>query len=482
MMDIRKNTISGLFWSVLERGGNQAVTLLVQVVMAHLLAPEDFGSLAIMLVFVNVGGVFVTSGLNTALVQNPDVTDDDYSTVFWMSLAISIVLYVLVFAGAPAIADFYASPGLAWPLRALCLILPINAYNAVQVAYVRRRLEFKKVFKASILSVILSGSLGVVSALLGAGLWALVIQQVSYQLSNCATMAMQVPWRPRMVFSFARALVLFRFSWKLLVSSVLNNAYNSLTDLIIGRQFSTSQLGFVNQGARYPRALGSLLDGAIQPVMMSAVSRVQDDVDQVRRIIRRALKTSTFLVIPAMSLFALVAPSLVPLLLGPQWIPSIPFLQIYCVINAMLPIHTTNLQALNGIGRSDVFLKLELIKKAYGVAWIAFAALVVQDAYFMVAGYVVTGLISTVVNSWPNRRIIGYSYGEQVRDIAPALGLTVLSLAVAWLPTFVLDVGFLLMLFQVLAFCATYLVATMIFRVEELGYLLNTLRGFATSR
>lgn len=478
----RHNTISSLIWSLLERGGNQAVTLLVQVVMARLLAPEDFGSLAIMLVFVNVGGVFVTSGLNTALIQDPDVSSDDYSTVFWMSLTISIVLYGLIFITAPAIAGFYASPSLVWPLRILCLILPINAYNAVQVAFVRRRLEFKKIFKSSILSVMLSGALGVASALLGAGLWALVIQQVSYQLSNCVTMAAQVPWRPRIYFSLSRASTLFRFSWKLLVSSTLSSVYNSLTDLVIGRQFSTTQLGYVNQGSKYPKALGSLLDGAIQPVMMSAVARVQDDVVQVRKIVRRALKTSTFLVIPAMSLFALVAPSLVPILLGSQWIPSIPYLQIYCVVYAMLPIHTTNLQALNGMGRSDLFLKLELIKKIYGVVWIAIAALIAKDVYFMVVGYVITGLLSTVVNAWPNRRVIRYSYRQQVRDLAPALGLTAFSLGIAWLPSFVMEAGLPLMLIQIIVFCVTYLGASWLFRVEELWYLLSTLKSFVSSR
>ena len=479
--DIRSRTLGSLAWKLFERGGNAIVQLVVQVVMARLLAPEQFGMLSIMLVFVNLGNVVVQSGMNTAIIQADRIARVDCSTVFWMSFAISLVLYVAVFLLAPAIASFYSMPALVLPLRVLALLLVVNAYNAVQIALITRQLEMRKIFNATVVSSVSSAALGIGCALAGAGVWALVVQQLSYQVSNCIAHALQLDWRPHFEFSVKSARRLFGFGSRLLVSGLLDQGYQSLSDLIIGRQFSATALGYVSQGKKYPQAIGNILDGAIQPVMLSAVSRVQNNVIQVKRLVRRALKTSTFLVIPAMSLFAVLAPELVPLLLGSQWGESIWFLQIYCIVYAMLPIHTANLQALNGMGRSDLFLRLEIVKKAYGVAWILFAAFVVRDIHFMVAGYLVTGLVSTVVNSWPNRRVIGYSYGEQIRDIAPAILLTLAAVLFCWLVSLCPVSGAVLMILQIVVFAITYLGLARLLHVEALEYLLSTLKEL-TSR
>lgn len=471
---LKAGTIKSLFWKLLERGGKAVVELITQLVMARLLAPEQFGALAIMLVFVNVGNVVVQSGLNTALVQSPEVDSDDCSTVFWLSLGVSVILYASVFACAPLIAGFYSMDSIVWPLRALALILVVNSFNAVQVAIIQRALEFRKVFNATIASVLISGAIGIAAALYGAGLWALVAQQLTYQAANCAVLASQVRWRPRLIFKARRARELFSFGWKLLVSGLLNQVYQSLSDLVIGKQFSASQLGLVSQGKKYPQAVGSMLDGAIQPVMLSAVAHVQDDVAYVKRLVRRALRTSTYLIVPCMALFALVAEPIVRLLLGEQWLPAVPFLQMYCFIYALLPIHTSNLQALNGMGRSDLFLKLELVKKAYGIAFILVGAFVFQDVYVLVGSYMLSGVISTFVNAWPNRKVIGYSYLEQVKDICPAFILAAVSAAVAFpIGTLALpDIATILLQAAVMAAC--YLGLSKLFRVEALGYLLST--------
>lgn len=478
----RDKVISSLAWKLMERGGCQVVQLLVQIVMARLLAPEEFGALAIMLVLVNVGNVIVQSGLNTALVQAPHVDGKDCSTVFWLSFAVSLALYAAVFACAPLFAGFYEMPHIVWPLRALALVLVVNSFNAVQVAVVQRALEFRKVFNATVASVAVSGALGVASALAGAGLWALVAQQLAYQLANCAALALQVRWRPRLVFDAGRARTLFSFGWKLLASGLLDQGYQSLSDLIIGKQFSAGSLGLVSQGKRYPQAVGSLLDGAIQPVMLSAVARVQDDLTYVKRLVRRALKTSTFLIVPSMALFAVAAEPLVALLLGEKWLPCVPFLQMYCFVYALLPIHTTNLQALNGMGRSDLFLKLELVKKAYGVVFLLVAAFVFRDVYVMVGTYMLTGVVSSFVNAWPNKRVIGYSYLEQVRDIAPAFLLAAASAALAWSVGLAGLPGIATILLQAAVMACAYLGLARAFKVEALSYLVATVGEFLVSR
>ena len=434
---LKSATISSLIWKVFEKGGRALVELAVQIVMARILAPAEFGALAIMLVFVNVGNVIVQSGLNTSLVQSDCIDDTDLSTVFWLSFGASAALFLVVFFAAPAIAKFYMMPQIVWQLRTLGLLLLITAFNSVQVAVVQRELQLRKVFNATVTAVTISGAAGIASAQAGAGLWALVLQQLIYQFANCIVLGFQVRWFPQFIFDCKKARKHFSYGWKLLLSGLLDTSYQSLSDLLIGKQFSTLSLGLVSQGKKYPQAIGSLLDGAIQPVMLSAVSRMQDDPTNVKRLVRRALKTSTFLIVPSMTLFAIAAKPIVDIVLGEKWLSCVPFLQMYCFIYALLPIHTTNLQALNGMGRSDLFLKLELIKKAYGICFILFAAFVLKDVYLMVAMYMIAGIISTFVNAYPNKRVIGYSYSEQLRDIAPAFVISALAGGLAFFLRFI---------------------------------------------
>lgn len=473
---LKKNTIASLVWKLFERGGRAIVELAVQVVMARMLAPDEFGALAIMLVFINVGNAIVQSGLNTALVQAKSIDDDDTSTVFWLSFGVSILLYGIIFFASPLIAEFYGMEYIVWPLRALSLILLITAFNSVQVALVQRELKLRKVFNATLVAVLISGAAGIGAAVVGAGLWALVLQQLLYQMINCFVLGSQIRWWPSLVFSRSKARKHFSFSWKLLASGLLEQGYQSLSDLIIGKQFSAASLGLVSQGKKYPQALGSMLDGAIQPVMLSAVSRVQSDVSKVKRLVRRALKTSTFLIVPSMTLFAVAAEPIVGLLLGEKWLPCVPFLQMYCFIYALFPIHTSNLQALNGMGRSDLFLKLELVKKTYGICLILFAAFVLKDVHLMVAMYMLSGVIATIVNAHPNKRVIGYSYGEQLRDIAPVFALSVLSGGLALLcGTFIANDP-LRIIVDIAVMAAAYLGLAKLLHLESLEYLLATFK------
>lgn len=479
---MKSHAISALFWRFFEQGGAAIVTLIVQVVMARTLSPEEFGALAIMLVFVNVGNVIVQSGLNTAIIQNPDTTDDDCSTVFWMSLAVSILIYTGVFFAAPHIAEFYGMPYIIAPLRVLVAVLIVNAYNSVQEAIVARNLQFNKTARATFVAGVVSGTVGVVMALSGFGIWSLVAQQLLQQLVKCLVLAIQVPWKPRPVFHFHRACVLFGFGWKLLVSGVMDQGYQSLTDLIIGKVFTDRDLGFVSQGKKYPYYLGAMLDSIIQPVMLSTAAQVQHNIDMVKRLVRRALKTSTFLIVPTMASFAVAATPIVTIVFGEKWLPSVPFLQMYCLIYAMLPIDTTNLQALNGMGRSDLFLRLEIIKKVIGLATICFTTLVLRDIYAIVVGQVISNFVCTFVNAFPNKRLIHYGYLEQVRDVFPAFALAGAAAAVAW-PIGMLGWNDLTTAFvQLSLMVIVYLALAWLFRVEEFSYLLSTMHELIIKR
>lgn len=354
----------------------------------------------------------------------------------------------------------------------------INALNSVQVALIQRSMEFRKIFNATMWSVLVSATVGIGSAFAGAGLWALVLQQLSFQIVNCFAHFIQLDWRPRFEFSVNRAKVLFGFGWKLLASGILDQGYQSLSDLIIGGQFNASNLGLVSQGKKYPAAVGSLLDGAIQPVMLSAVSKTQADLDKVKSIVRRALKMSCFCIVPSMTLFAIAARPLISLLLGDKWLSCVPFLQMYCVVYMLLPIHTTNLQALNGLGRSDLFLRLELIKKAIGLINLLVMAFVFHNIYLIVFSYIFTGILSTFINAAPNKWLIGYSYAEQLRDIAPAFFISFVSGLCAYSVVFLNASSILTIVLEMLVMASVYLGLSKLLHFEAFDYLVITVRDY----
>lgn len=469
-------------WKLLERGGSRLVQLVVQIVLARILAPEQFGALAIILVFINLANILVESGFNTALVQSPRLDKDDCSTVFWLSFGIACVMVILIVITAPYISAFYQIDYLTGPLRAMALILLINAFNAVQLAIVQRQLEFKIVFIASMLSVCVSGVLGITAALNGAGLWALVIQQLMYQVVNCVVLFWQVRWYPHLVLKIERAKVLFSFGWKILAAGLLDQGYQSLSNLVIGKQFSTSSLGYVSQGQKYPQALGQMIDSSIRTVMLSAVSRIQEDSAYVKRLARRAVRTSSYLCVPCMALFALVSEPLVEILLGKQWISAVPFLQMFCFVYALAAIHAANLEVFVGIGKSNLFLKLEIIKTLYGVAFVLISAFVFQDVYFLVASYMLAGIISTFVNAIPNKKFINYAYAEQLRDIGVAFVLSGVSMVVAYPIGLLALPDIAIIILQAFVMIGMYLLLSKLFKVEELSYLLATAKELFASK
>lgn len=368
--NLKARTIGAFVWKFLERVGNQAIMLVVQIVMARLLTPADFGSLAIMMVLMNIGNVMVQSGLNTALVQMNDVTDRDYSTVFWLSGSLSLIFYVAIWACSPAIASFYGMPEVVWPLRVLALILLLGVANSILVAIVTKQLRLKLTFVSTIASVVVSGCVGVGLAMVGTGVWALVAQQLLYQLVGCICLFASVKWRPAAVFDVSRAKAMLSFGWKILVAGLIEMAYDSLDELIVGKRFGSNELGFLSQGKRMPRALGSALDGAIQPVVLSATSLIQEDKAYVRRLLKRSVSVSSYLVCPCMLFLAIAAAPLISLLLGEQWLPCVFFMQVYCVINSLNPICTSSGQVFNGLGMSGLYLGLQLLKKLVGACFI----------------------------------------------------------------------------------------------------------------
>jgi len=412
---------AGLFWKLLERFGVQGIQFVLQIILARLLDPEHYGVLSLMIVFTTLANVFVQNGFNTSLIQNKDVTEEDYSSVLWVSLGIAGVLYMVIFAAAPLIAAFYNMPDIVAPLRVLALMLLPGALNSVQLAKVSREMDFRKVFYSNIGGVVVSGVVGIVIAYMGGGLWALVVQTLLNIAVACVVMFFTVRVKFRFVCNFKRIAVLFSYGWKLLVSALLDTLYQDLRSLVIGKKYDSGTLGYYNRGKQFPQFIINAINGAVQSVMLPAMSADQDDKAKVKAIMRNSITLSAYVIFPIMAGLATVAEPLVRLLLTEKWLPCVPFLQIYCFSFAFYPVHSCNLQAINAMGRSDIFLKLELIKKGYGIAVLAVAVFCFDSPVAIAATGLITTWIGWFVNAYPNKKLIDYSYKEQIIDMFPSL-------------------------------------------------------------
>ncbi|WP_073030881.1 lipopolysaccharide biosynthesis protein [Desulfosporosinus lacus] len=460
---------------MLESLGVQGIQLIIQLVLARLLMPKDFGIIALITIFINLSNILLQRGFTSALIQNKDVDETDFSTVFFISIAGSCLLYFILFFSAPLIADFYKSMELSIVLRVLAISLPFSAVNSVQIAFVSRNMQFKKLFFSSIGAIVCSGTIGIVMALGDFEVWALVFQQISYVILNCFFMAKVVKWRPKMLFSTKKAAGLFSFGWKMLLTALIDTIYIDIYTIVIGKIFSTQMLGYFNRGKQFPAVIVTSLNGSIQAVMFPAFSRVQDDKLKLKSMMRRSIVTSSFIVFPIMAGLAAAATPMVKLILTDKWLYSVPFIQIYCAYFALYPIHTANLQAISAIGRSDINLKLEIIKKSLGI--IILIMTIPQGIFSIAIGGVVTSLISLVINSYPNIKLLGYPIHEQIVDILPSFLLSIaMGMVVYSIMLFQLPMGMTLIM-QVLVGASFYFGAARLLKFECLSYVVK-MAGF----
>lgn len=425
---------SNVIWRLLERFGAQGVTLLVSIVLARLLDPAVYGLVALVTVITTILQVFLDAGFSQALIQKKDADEVDFSSVFYFNIVFGSVLYGLLFFSSPLIAKFYKMPELTPVIRVLGLTLIIFSLKSVQQAYVSRNLLFKKFFFATLGGTIGAAVIGIVFAYLGYGVWALVAQHLFNMFMDTVILWFTVKWRPKAVFSFYRLKIMLRYGWKLFVSSLIDAIYNELRQLIIGKMYSSSDLAFYNQGKKYTHAFVTSINSSLDSVLFPVMSNAQDNVDSVKEMTRKAIKVSTFLMMPIMMGIAVCGEPLVDLIFTSKWLPCVPYLRIFCFAYAFYPIHTANLNAIKALGRSDLFLKLEIIKKVVGFAVLGatlwFGPMVM--AYSMLA----TTIFSQIINSWPNKKLLGYSYIDQIKDMLPQIILSVIMGAVVYCVTF----------------------------------------------
>lgn len=475
-----KTVMTNLFWKFLERCGSQGVTFVVSVILARILAPEAYGTIALVTVFTTILQVFVNSGLGNALIQKKDSDDLDFSTVFYFNILLSFFLYIIMFFLAPTISKFYNDTYLVPVIRVLCLTIVFSGVKNIQQAYVSKHMIFKKFFFTTLGASIGSAFVGIGMAYVGFGVWALVGQQLSSSVLSTVILWVTVKWRPRKMFSFTRLKTLYSFGWKILISSLIDTLYNDLRTLIIGKLYTSSDLAFYNKSKQFPNLIVTNINASIDSVLLPTMSSVQDSKSAVKIMTRRAIKTSSYIMMPLMVGLAVCAEPIVELLLTKKWLPCVPYLRIFCFTYAFYPIHTANLNAIKAMGRSDLFLKLEIIKKAIGLVFLVTSMWfgVMAMAYTLLA----TSVLSQIINSFPNKSLLNYGYLQQLSDISGNLILS-LAMGASIVCIYFLNLPTMITLFiQIILGIAVYIIGSIVFKLESFVYIINLIKKFKSSK
>ena len=471
---------SNFLWRFFERFGAQMLNIVVGIILARKLGPGPSGQIAVVLAVINILKVFADSGMANALIQKKDPDDLDFSSVFFFNLIFSLLLYLGLFFAAPAIARFYHEDSYVTILRVLGILVVISGLYNVQLAYVSKTMQFKRFFFATLGGTVFSGALSIAMVYLGFGIWSLVALQLSNFAVNTLILWFTVNWRPKMMFSALRLRKLLSFGWKLLAASFLDTLYLQIYSLVIGRRYPKEELGQFDKGRNWPDQITTSINASLDSVLLPVLSAEQDNVHTLREMTRRAIKTSSFIMMPMMAGLAACATPLVRLLLKEQWLPCVPYMQIFCAIYAFYPLHTANLNAIKAMGRSDIFLKLEVVKKV-----VETSVLLITLRYGVLAmalGQLFCDILAQLINAWPNKKLLNYPYWTQLKDLMPCL---LLSLAMAGCVLAVQLLGLhdlLTLVIQILLGVVIYVLGAKLLKLDSFDYILNMVKTILQRR
>ncbi len=472
---MNSKVFSSFIWRFLERWGALGVTVVVGIILARILDPDAYGTIALVTLFTTFLQVFVDSGLGTALIQKKDTDELDFSSVFWFNIAICLFLYLVMFVCAPYIADFYNRPDITSVIRVLSLTLIISGVKNIQQAYVSKNLLFRKFFFATLGGTIGAAIIGIVMALYGFGVWALVAQYLFNNLVDTIILWVTVKWRPKAVFSFERFKTLFSFGWKILLSSIIDTVYNELRSLIIGKYYSSEDLAYYTKGAQFPKMAVTNINASMNSVLLPVLSSKQDDIAAIKAAARRVIRVSSYIIWPLMVGLCFVADKFIIILLTEKWSPAILFLRILCFNQVLQPLQTTNLSVIKALGRADLHLKTEICKKTIGILIVIISAF--YGVEMIAIGSVVYAVIASVINSYPNRSLIDYSFVDQVKDIVPYIAMSFIMggfITLAGLLPLPMIPGLLL---QIVVGVFVYYIMSVITHNEELEYCKETIKA-----
>ena len=465
MSNLKSQTIKGVFWSFIEKFGSQLILLISQIVLARLLEPKDFGLLGMLAIFIAVSQAFIDSGFDNALIQKKEVNQTDYSTVFYFNITIGIVLYLILFFAAPLIADFFHQPLLVDLTRVVCIVLAVNSFGLIQFVKFKIEMNFKAIAQVVVIANLLSAFVGIAMALMGFGVWALAGQIIGIYFFRTVLFWIKSSWRPSFIFSFQSFKQLFSFGSKLLLSGIINQVFQNIYLMVIGRIFSASLLGFYTQAKKLQEVPVTTLAQVVGNVTFPAFSKIQDDNIKLREGFRKLIKLMVFINFPLMLGLAVVAEPLLVLILGEKWLPSVPYFQLLCIAGMIYTLHASNLNILKVKGRSDLFLYLEIIKKTIVV--IAIFIGLNWGIIGLIVGQICTSFISFFINAFYTGKLISYTIPNQLKDISQtffiSLGM-VAFMSIGWF----INNQIISLVFQILIGIGSYLLLAIATKQEAL--------------
>ena len=469
--NLKNKVFSGVIWKGLERVCAQGVSLIVSITLARILVPNDYSVVSIATIFFSFCDLFISSGLNSALVQKKDSDKLDYSTIFVTNITFAFILYWVMFFCAPYIANLYDKPIVTPIIRVMALSFFINAYKAVLSAKVSSEMQFRKFFFSTIIGTVISAIIGIVMAIKGFGAWALVAQQMSNSLIDSIILTVTTRYYFGFRFSFARFKGLFKYGGKIFLASILSVAYDQCKPLIVGIKFSTDDLAYYNKGNSFPALINSVGNNTLTSALFPAMAKVQDDKPLILSMTRRFMRLSSFFIFPVMIGLFGVSENFVRVVLTEKWLPIVPYITVFCFSYMLDLIQIGNLQAIKALGRSDYILKMEIIKKvSYAIIIIVFV--IMSDSPIALAlSSLVCGVVATIVNTYPNKKLIGYSFAGLLRDTMPNLIPAAIMGAVVYFMNGLSINVYLLLVLQVFAGCVIYFGIAFLLKNENLIYI-----------
>ena len=415
---LKDKTVKGTFWSAADAFLGQGVSFVVGLILARLLSPSEYGLIGLVTIFTSILLGFVDSGFSNSLIRKKDVSEEDFCTLFYFNLAVSIFMYGILFIGAPWIARFFEQPQLVKLVRVMGLFIIIQAFSIVQNTNLTRRIDFKTKTKASLISALTSGVIGIIMAYAGMGVWSLVAQHLLHQFIYSGCLWLFNRWIPRNRFSITSLKYMWGFGWKLLVSGLLNRIWNELYQAVVGKFYSPATLGQYTRSKQYANIFSANITSIVQRVSYPVLSQVQDDKVRMISAYRRVIKTTMFITAVSMFFIGSIGDPLIYCLIGPQWHEAATFLPFICISLSLHPLHAINLNMLQVQGRTDIFLYLEIIKKIVAIGPICLGVFV--NIYWMLVGSIAAGVISFFLNSYYTGKNLGYSSWQQLKDVIPS--------------------------------------------------------------
>ena len=486
MLNQRDSVLNGVAWVLTERLASQGITFVLQIILARILMPEQYGMIAMINVFIAIANVFVIVGFSAALIQKKDADELDFSTLFYCSLAVGVVLYALIYLASPAIADFYNMPALSGITRIYALSLIISTYNSIQRSYVSRHMLFRKFFFATSIGTFLSGIIGISMAYTGFGVWALVAQYLSNIILNIVVLQFIVDWHPRLMFSWQRAKSLMKYGANICGATLIGTISLEIRQLLIGKCYTAADLSFFNRSRSIPYLIQTNVSGVINTVLFPAMSNHSDSPAVIKQMTRRSMAVTSYVMFFLMTMMAVAAQSIIILLLTEKWAPAIPYMRLVCVAYMIDIVSNANMQALKASGRADVLFKLEFIKKP---AFLIFVLIAVKISVMAVAITLpLYSIYAGLINMSPNRKVLGYGIREQLHDNIKD-GLTVqkmflsIAMAVAIMPFLFFEMNeFVRFSLQAIVGTAVYVGGSLLFKVDSYHYVVSILKEKISKR